>query len=176
MTPAPTTLPHLKPARTGLGWLIQACSKSTHPPPTTDLLFPATHRHPTTETFTASCLIATWSLAAFLTLGLHADTLPHSPLLRCLIALLAWLALIHSAVILPLIAYPLLRLIHLTPQKLATLSELTFLSILSLIAYHLSTFPSPLAQALSLAWLGLFLAEATLRLVRSAITLASRPH
>jgi hypothetical protein len=173
MTPAPAQIPPRKPARTGLGWLIQAIAKSPPSPPTTDLLFPASERHPTTETLSASCLIATWSLAASLIVCLHSETLPASLPLRCLIAITAWLALIHSAVILPLLTYPLLRLIHLTPQKLATLTELTFLSI---IACHLTTDSSLFARSLGLLWLTLIMAEIMLRLARSGIALASHPH
>jgi hypothetical protein len=176
MTPAPAQIPPRKPARTGLGWLIQAIAKSPPSPPTTDLLFPASERHPTTETLSASCLIATWSLAASLIVCLHSETLPASLPLRCLIAITAWLALIHSAVILPLLTYPLLRLIHLTPQKLATLTELTFLSILTLIACHLTTDSSLFARSLGLLWLTLIMAEIMLRLARSGIALASRPR
>lgn len=176
MTPAPAHLPPRKPARTGLGWLLQTCTKSNPTSPTPDLLFPASERHPTSETFTASCLIAAWSLAASLIYCLHSAALPASPLLRSLIALTAWIALIHSAVIVPLLTYPLLRLLRLSPTQIAALTELTFLSILTLIAYHLSTDPSLIARSLGFLWLGLILTEVALRLARAGIALASRPH
>lgn len=176
MTPAPAQIPPRKPARTGLGWLLQTCTQSTPTPPTSDLLFPATHRHPTTETFTASCLIAAWSLAATLIYCLHSAALPASPLLRSLIALTAWIALIHSAVIVPLLTYPLLRLFRLSPTQIAALTELSFLSILTLLACHLTTDPSLIARSLGLLWLALIMAEIMLRLARSGIALASPSH
>ena len=176
MTPAPAQMPPRKPARTGLGWLIQALAKSPPTPPTTDLLFPASERHPTTETFTASCLIAAWSLSATLIFCLHSTALPHAPFLRCLIAITAWLALIHSAVLVPLLTYPLLRLLRLSPTQIATLTELTFLLLLTLLAYHLTTDPSLIARSLGLLWLTLIMAEIMLRLARSGIALASPSH
>lgn len=173
MTPISAASPERKPARTGIGWLIQTCTRFTPAHATTDLLFPAAERHPTIETFTASCLVAIWSLAAFITLALHSTILPPSLPLRSLIAILTWITLIHSAVFLPLLAYPLFRS---SPQKIASLTEFTFLLLLTLIAYHLSTLTSPFAQTLGLLWLGLFLFEAGLRLARSGIALASRSH
>lgn len=176
MTPAPAHLPPRKPARTGLGWLIQTCTQSTPAPPATDLLFPASKRHPTTETLTASCLITAWSLTATLIVCLHSETLPQSPLLRSLIALTAWITLIHSAVILPLLTYPLLRFLRLSPTQIAALTELTFLLLLTLLAFHLTTDPSLIARSLGLLWIALIMAEIMLRLARTGIALASPSH
>jgi hypothetical protein len=91
--------------------------------------------------------------------------------LRCTLAFVAWLTLIHSAVIVPLLIDPFRRL---NPQKLAAFTEFAFLFLLTVIALRLSNLPSLVARGVGLFWLGLILAETLLRLTRKTITLASR--
>jgi hypothetical protein len=174
MTSPPPMPPTRHSARSGIGWLLQALAPAPRSPPL--LLFPAQHRHPAAESFAASLIVGLWSLTASFLLCLPSDSLPAPLAFRCLIALSAWIVLIQLTVILPLLAYPLFRLARLSPQHLATLSELAFLLLLSLIAWHLTNSPSPLATFLGRFWLVLMMAEAALRLARAGIALASRPR
>lgn len=102
---------------------------------------------------------------------MQSGLLPESVTLRCTLAFVAWLTLIHSAVIVPLLIDPFRRL---NPQKLAAFTEFAFLLLLTVIAFRLGNLPSLVARATGLFWLGLILAEILLRLARKAITLASR--
>jgi hypothetical protein len=165
-----------KPARTGIGWLIQHLAAPSHQSvaPNTDLLFPASAPRPTAETFITSWLIGSWSLAACLLLCLEWHSLPASAALRCLVGGLIWLIALHLTVILPIAAFPLLRLCRLRVDHLARMVEITFLLLLTFIAAHLTVSESTLAHLLGLSWIVLIMAEIALRLVRAGIALASR--
>lgn len=162
-----------KPSRTGLGWLLQCFLHPKATPPEIEAVFPASERHPASETFAAAGIIGLWSLIVTLHLSLQAPFLPEGTLLRLVIGLLLWIACLHLTVILPMLAFPLLRL---NPSHLARLVEATLMLLLTGLAWQLTLSDSNLATFLGFFWITLIMAEIVLRLARAGIALASRSH
>lgn len=165
-----------KPSRTGLGWLLQCFLHPKATPPEIEAVFPASERHPASETFAAAGIIGLWSLIVTLHLSLQAAFLPGGTLLRLVIGLLLWIACLHLTVILPMLAFPLLRLLRLNPGHLARLVEATLILLLTGLAWQLTLSDSNLAASLGFFWITLIMAEIVLRLARAGIALASRSH
>jgi|GEM_PF-4072636 len=166
-----------KPSRTGLGWLLQCFLHPKATPPEIEAVFPASERHPASETFAAAGIIGLWSLIVTLHLSLQAPFLPGGTLLlRLVIGFLLWIACLHLTVILPMLAFPLLRLLRLNPGHLARLVEATLMLLLTGLAWQLTLSDSNLATFLGFFWITLIMAEIVLRLARAGIALASRSH
>jgi hypothetical protein len=163
-----------RPSRTGLGWLLQCFLRPKATPPEVEAVFPACERHPASETFAAAGIVGLWSLIATLHLSLQAAFLPGGTLLRLVIGLLLWIACLHLTVILPMLAFPLLRLLRLNPSHLARLVEATLILLLTGLAWQLTLSDSNLAASLGFFWITLIMAEIVLRLARAGIALASR--
>ena len=165
-----------RPARTGLGWLMQQLCRSRQCPPGVDAVFPAAERHPTGETFAAASIVGLWSLLVTLNLSLSCPCFPDTTTLRLVIGLCLWITFLHLTVVLPMLAYPVLGLIRLDPARLATLTEAALLLCLTLLAWHLTASEAPFASALGVFWIVLIMLEAMLRLGRAGIALATRSH
>jgi hypothetical protein len=165
-----------RPSRTGLGWLLQCFLRPKATPPEVEAVFPASERHPASETFAASGIIGLWSLIVTLHLSLQTAFLPGGTLLRLVIGLLLWIACLHLTVILPMLAFPLLRLLRLNTGHLARLIEATLILLLTGLAWQLTLSDSNLAASLGFLWITLIMAEIVLRLARAGIALASRSH
>jgi len=165
-----------RPSRTGLGWLLQCFLRPKATPPEVEAVFPASERHPASETFAAAGIVGLWSLIVTLHLSLQATFLPGGTLLRLVIGLLLWIACLHLTVILPMLAFPLLRLLRLDPGHLARLVEATLILLLTGLAWQLTLSDSNLAASLGFFWITLIMAEIVLRLARAGIALASRSH
>lgn len=166
-----------KPSRTGLGWLLQCFLRPKATPPEIEAVFPASERHPASETFAAAGIIGLWSLIVTLHLSLQPPLLPEGTLLlRLVIGFLLWIACLHLTVILPMLAFPLLRLLRLNPGHLARLVEATLILLLTGLAWQLTLSDSNLAAFLGFFWITLIMSEIVLRLARAGIALASRSH
>jgi len=165
-----------RPARTGLGWLMQQLCGSRQSSSEVEAVFPAAERHPTGETFAAAFIVGLWSLLVTLHVSLRCPCFPNFTVLRLVIGICLWIAFLHLTVVLPMLAYPVLRRIRLDPARLATLTEAALLFCLTLLAWHLSASDAAPASALGIFWIVLIMVEAVLRLARAGIALASRSH